>query len=140
MAAHVRFRDTTASPDRVWTIWSDTSTWPEWNPDVLSVSLNGPFATGTSGEMHTRAGGRHQIRLASVEPGRAFELATSVMPLSSLTFRCEVSPASSGGSRISQGVTVSGPLAFVFSPMMGPRIAESFGPLLDGLARKAEAG
>jgi hypothetical protein len=136
--AHLRSRDTTAPPDRVWSIWSDTSTWPEWNPDVLSVSIKGPFATGTTGEMRTKAGGAHQIRLDNVQPGQAFELKTSVMPLSALTFRCEVAP-SGAGSRISQEVMLTGPLGFVFSPMMGPRIAESFGPLLDGLARKAES-
>ncbi len=26
--------ETTASPDRVWKIWSDMSTWGEWNPNV----------------------------------------------------------------------------------------------------------
>lgn len=33
---------------------------------------------------------------------------------------------------------MSGPLAPVFSPMMGDRVAASFEPLLEGLAKKAE--
>jgi hypothetical protein len=136
--AHVRSRETTATPDQVWKLWSDPSTWPEWNPDVLSVSLDGPFAPGTTGQMRTRAGGQHRIRLDSVDPGRAFQLTAAAMPLSPFSFRCEVAPSGSG-SRISQGVTINGPLAFLLSPIMGDKIADSFGRLLDGLARRAEA-
>ncbi len=29
--------ETTASPDRVWKIWSDMSTWGEWNPNVSTM-------------------------------------------------------------------------------------------------------
>jgi polyketide cyclase/dehydrase/lipid transport protein len=137
--AHVRSRETTAPPEHVWKLWSDPSTWPDWNPDVLSINLEGPFAAGTPGQMRTRAGGAHRIRLDSVEPGRAFQLTAAALPLSPLSFRCEIAPSGSG-SRISQGVTINGPLAFVLSPLMGEKIADSFGPLLDGLARRAEAG
>ena len=34
---------------------------------------------------------------------------------------------------------MTGPLAFVFSPLAGDRIAASFDPLLKGLSDKAEA-
>jgi Polyketide cyclase / dehydrase and lipid transport len=136
--AHVRSRETTAAPEEVWKIWSDPSTWPEWNPDVLSVRLDGPFAPGTTGQMRTKAGGQHRIRLDSVEPGRAFQLTSTALPMSQFSFRCEIVPIGTG-SRISQAVTINGPLAFLLSPMMGEKVADSFGPLLDGLARRAEA-
>ena len=136
--AHNRSRETQAPPEQVWKIWSDTSTWEKWNPDVLSVSLDGPFATGTTGEMRTRAGGMHRIRLEGVEPGRRFRLETAVLPASKFSFRCEIVPVA-GGSRISQAIAIGGPLGPVFSVMMGDRIASSFVPLLDGLANYAEA-
>ena len=136
--AHSRSRETKVPPDQVWRIWSDTSTWAKWNPDVLSVSLDGPFATGTTGEMRTKAGGKHRIRLEGVEPGRRFRLETAVLPASKFSFRCEVAPAE-GGSRISQAIAIGGALGPVFSVVMGERIASSFVPLLDGLANYAEA-
>ncbi len=136
--AHSRSRETKASPDQVWNVWSDTSAWAKWNPDVLSVSLDGPFASGTAGEMRTRAGGTHRIRLEGVEPGHRFRLETAVLPASTFSFRCEVAPVGAG-SRISQTIAVGGPLGPVFSVIMGERIAASFVPLLDGLANYAEA-
>src|SRR5215469_13019325 len=112
--AHSRLRETKSSPDEVWKIWSDTSTWAKWNPDVVSVSLDGPFADGATGEMQTRAGGNHHIRLEGVEPGRRFRLETKVLPASTFSFRCEVAPVA-GGSRISQTIAMGGVLGPVFS-------------------------
>jgi uncharacterized protein YndB with AHSA1/START domain len=137
MTAHERSLETTAPPERVWRIWSDTSTWPDWNPDMESVTLAGPFASGTQGTMRTRSGGQHSIVLEDVEPPRGFTVNSDGMPATRLRFRCEVAPAAAG-SRISQSVTMAGPLSWLFSPMAGGRIADTFPPLLRGLASEAE--
>ena len=139
MAAHGRTLEANASPDRVWRIWSDVSTWPEWNPDVLSVAIEGPFASGTRGKMTTRAGGTHEITLQAVEPGRSFQLETSPIPLGRFHFDCEVRPVGEGSSTISQRITIRGPLGALYSAMMGPRIAKGFEPILVGLKAAAES-
>jgi hypothetical protein len=54
--AYSRSRETNVQPDQVWKIWSDTSTWAKWNPDVPSVSLDGPFASGTTARSPTLRG------------------------------------------------------------------------------------
>ncbi|HEV7665555.1 MAG TPA: SRPBCC family protein [Chloroflexota bacterium] len=138
MAAYGRSRQTRAAPETVWRLWSDTSTWHDWNPNVERMEVNGPFINGTTGVMHTPAGQHHQIELTNIQPGHSFDLQTTVIPLTHFTFHCEVVPHA-GGSTISQAVTVSGPLGFIFGPMAGDRIAASFEPLLAGLASKAEA-
>jgi hypothetical protein len=58
-------------------------------------------------------------------------------PLTTFTFTCDVEPDGTG-SRISQSITFSGPLAFLFAPMLGKQLAEHFIPVLDGLAQAAE--
>jgi hypothetical protein len=88
--------------------------------------------------MHTPAGQHHHIQLANIQPGRWFDLQTSVIPLTRFTFHCEVAPNSTG-STISQSLRMSGPLSVIFAPMAGERIAASFEQLLQGLAAKAEA-
>lgn len=138
MANHGKTLDTTASPERVWRIWSDVSTWPTWNPDVQSVAIDGPFASGTTGKMTTRSGGTHAITLEAVQPGRSFRLETSALPGARFAFQCEVVP-SQRGSSISQSIAMRGPLAPVFSAMMSKRIAESFVPILSGLKSAAES-
>ncbi len=139
MASHGRTLEASASPERVWRTWSDVSTWPHWNPDVLSVSLEGPFVSGAQGQMTTKAGGTHQITLRDVEPGRSFQLETSPIPLGRFQFACEVRPAGDGASTISQSITIGGPLGPLYSAMMGGRIAQGFEPLLKGLKAAAES-
>jgi uncharacterized protein YndB with AHSA1/START domain len=128
---------TKASPDQVWRIWSDVTTWPQWNPDIVSMKLDGPFASGTRGKMETRSGGEHDVLLGQVRSGSYFTIETDPVPMTHFTFHCKVEPAAEG-SEISQEVTMKGPLAFFFRPMAGNRIVNDFPGILDGLRRAAE--
>jgi len=85
----------------------------------------------------TTGAGAHRIRLEEVQAGRAFDLVTSPLPATAFPFHCQVAPTGTG-SRISQGVAMSGLLAPILSPLTGGRIAECLSPILDGLARAAE--
>jgi uncharacterized protein YndB with AHSA1/START domain len=138
MATQERSVETSASPEAVWKLWSDVSTWQEWNPDVQSMSLNGPFAQGTTGVMKTKQGTRQMV-LSQVVPGRSFRLETTVIPLTRFFFDCQVASGTSGKTRVSQAITVGGPLGGLVGGMMGKQIADTFPALLQGLARKAEA-
>ena len=105
--AHGRTVETAASAEQVWKLWSDVGTWPGWNPDVLSVSIEGPFAAGSTGRMTTKAGGSHRITLTAVRPGRSFPLETSPIPLGRFAFECEVRPLAV--SRCRRGVVLKSP-------------------------------
>ena len=37
-----------ASPDTVWSVLSDLSTWPSWNSEVNSISFDGPLEPGAT--------------------------------------------------------------------------------------------
>lgn len=137
MASNERSVETTASPQAAWKIWSDTNSWPEWNPDVQSMTLNGPFAAGTTGTMKTKQGTR-AIQLTEVVPGTSFRLETTVIPLTRFAFACKVSAGPAGKTTLSQAIRVGGPLGGLVGGMMGKQIADTFPALLQGLARKAE--
>jgi len=138
MAEHGKSRETTASSDRVWAIWSDPSNWGEWNPNVTTMEMASPLKLGAEGVMNTPAGQHHHMKVIDLQPGRSFTLETSVIPLSRFHFVCTVEPAGSK-TRISQSVKVVGPMGWLFDPMMGDQIAKDFDGVLDGLAKKAEA-
>jgi uncharacterized protein YndB with AHSA1/START domain len=139
MATQERSVETAASPEAVWKIWSDTSTWQQWNPDVQAMTLNGPFAAGTTGVMKTKQGTRQMV-LSEVVPGQSFRLETTVIPLTRFYFDCQVASGPSGKTRVSQAITVGGPLGGLVGGMMGKQIADTFPALLQGLAREAETG
>jgi len=120
MAEYGTSVESTASPDRVWKIWSDMSTWGDWNPNVSTMEWQGGFASGTTGIMNTRAGQHHKMKLLDVVPGRSFAL-------------------EGGKTKIAQHVEVKGPLGPVLGGMLGPQVSKEFGTLLQNLAKKAEA-
>jgi hypothetical protein len=138
MAEYGTSVESSASPDKVWKIWSDMSTWGDWNPNVSTMEWQGGFVQGSMGIMNTRAGQHHKMKLAEVQPGRFFALETSVIPLTTFRFNCRVDPLPGGKTKIGQFVEVNGPLGFLRG-MFGPGVSKEFGTLLSNLAKKAEA-
>ena len=63
-----------ATPAEVWDVLTDFARWPEWNPDVKDVHIDGPVASGT--EFSWRAGRAsitstiHETREPSRSAGR----------------------------------------------------------------------
>ena len=138
MAQYGTSLETAASPERVWKIWSDMSTWGDWNPNVATMDWHGGFVSGTDGVMNTRAGQHHKMKLLDVQPARFFALETSVVPGTTFRFNCRVEPTG-GKTKISQMVEVKGPLGPILQGMLGPQVSKEFGTLLANLANRAEA-
>lgn len=131
-------RSTSASPETVWRVWRDPSNWSRWNSGIASAQLNGPVVNGASGTMTTTRGSTHNVTFSNVVEGRRFSMSMAGAPLTTFTFNCEITPYSDG-SRIEQNVAISGPLGFLFGPIMGNEMAKHFVPVLDDLARAAES-
>jgi hypothetical protein len=139
MPDNSRSVETSASPEKAWATWSDTSTWPTWNPDVQDVTLDRGIADGSRGTMTTKAGGTHNIVISEVQPNRGFTLTSDLpMPAVKAQFRCAIEPTGSG-SRISQAVTVKGALAPLMGGMITGRIVPTFDALLQGLKSHLES-
>ncbi len=138
MAQYGTSVESTASPDKVWKIWSDMSTWGEWNPNVSTMDWEGGFQSGTTGVMKPRAGQPHKMKLLDVVPGRSFALETSVVPLTTFRFNCRIG-SEGGKTTVGQWVEVKGPLGSVLGGMMGPQVSKEFGTLLSNLAKRAES-
>jgi hypothetical protein len=139
--AHMAYREasleTKAAPARVWRVWSDVNTWPEWNPDMKESRLNGPLKIGATGMIHTRSGGKHDVVVTQFEEGRSFELESTAMPGTKMAIRATVT-ATPTGARIAQAFEARGLLAPVVGPLMAGPILKTFNSVLQGLAKKAE--
>ena len=138
MAEYGTSVESTAPAANVWKVWSDMSTWGDWNPNVSTMDWTGGFESGTTGIMNTRAGQHHKMKLVDVVPGRSFALETSVVAGTTFRFNCRIEPAADG-TRIGQWVEVKGPLGPVLGGMLGPQVSKEFGTLLANLGKKAEA-
>src|SRR5258708_37336853 len=108
MAEYGASVETTASPEQVWRIWSDMSTWGDWNPNVSTMNWSGGFVQGSRGGMNTKAGPHQPMTLAEGRPGRFFALETTVVRLTRFRFSCRGEAGVGGGAPISALVEVKG--------------------------------
>jgi uncharacterized protein YndB with AHSA1/START domain len=131
-------RSTSALPATVWRIWSDPNNWNRWNSGIRDAHVDGSIAEGARGKMTTNRGSTHAVTFHDVSDGRSFSMSMAGPPLSTFTFTCEIRP-DGVGSVISQHVAFAGPLGALFGAMMGSEMAKHFEPVLDDLARAAEA-
>jgi hypothetical protein len=64
--------EVSAPPEIVWSVLTDIATWPRWNPDVKTASMEGSLASGT--QFRWKAGpGTITSTLQSVEPHHRIE-------------------------------------------------------------------
>jgi uncharacterized protein YndB with AHSA1/START domain len=64
--------ETTATPEAVWRRWADVATWPEWNADIESVSVAGPFAAGGLIVMTPKGQEPVQLRIVAAVENESF--------------------------------------------------------------------
>ena len=73
---HTEF--TTASMERIWALWEAVERWPEWDEGISSITLDGPFAVGTTGRIRPTGSPSWPFALVEVDAGHSafFEHAT----------------------------------------------------------------
>ncbi|WP_436496353.1 SRPBCC family protein [Actinokineospora sp. HUAS TT18] len=107
---------TTADPAAVWGLWADVSRWVEWDSSLTSVTLDGPFAVGSTGVMVIEGQPPIHYRLTEVDPGHRFADVTEI-PGAVLLFDHEV-VADQGVTTVTHRVVIEGDLADKLGPMV----------------------
>ena len=122
---------TDVQPQAFFERWADMATWPQWNTDTLWVRLDGPFRTGSTGQLKPKGGPKTRFVIASLVPGREFT-DVSLLLGARLQFQHLVDVDSSNRTTVSVQVTLTGPLSFFWNAILGKDIAKG---LSDDLAR-----
>lgn len=130
---HAESITTTAPPAAVWAIWSDSSTWPDWDPSVIGVLLDGPFVAGTTGTMTLAGPFEVPVSLEVVEDGRRY---LDQLTMGDLVIRIDhVVEAAEVGSTVTVSTTIEGPGA----DDIGPIVTAEAPVALASLVERAEA-
>lgn len=126
-----------AAPAAFFARWADMATWPEWNTDTEWVRLDGPFQTGSTGQLKPKGGPKVRFVLDSVVPGREF-VDVSLLLGARLTFRHDVSTSESGATQVDVVISITGPLAPVWKLVLAKGFRATAQPDLDRLAAVCE--
>lgn len=129
---------TTASRERLWEIYARPTEWPSWDHEVLEVTVDGPFAMGTTGTLRPASGPSSKFTLTNVTPPVRF-VDVAKLPLGSIVFDHDIEAAEETGlTRFTHTVTIDGLLTPLFSRVIGRRIAAELPKAMRALARLAE--
>lgn len=124
------------SPERVFALYEDVTNWRQWDPDVASSSISGPFTAGTTGKLKPAKGPEARIEIVSVEKNKSFTV-RSRLPLCTITFEHELFPGK-GSTRVVHRVSFNGPLSFFFGRVVGGQIRKGLPGTLRGLKHAVE--
>ena len=127
---------TQASPEAVWALWSDVATWPEWDDGIEHVTLDGPFAAGTTGALKPAGGPRVRFALTDVRAPHGFADVTR-LPLCRMRVEHRLAAQDGGGTRITHRVTMHGPATPLFSRVIGRGLKKDLPDTVRSLARMA---
>ena len=124
------------SRERVWALWTDVSSWPDWNPGVARAELDGPLAEGATGTVRGAGGPASTLTILEVEPERRFVTEASER-LMRLRFEYELADAADGQLRITHRVRMSGLATPLMRRTVGPRLERSIPAALAALVELA---
>lgn len=128
---------TSATAEQLWKHYADPASWPAWDRDIASVTVQGPMAVGTGGTLRPVNGPSSRFVFSEVRPQISF---TDVarLPLARMTFG-HVIESLPVGTRFTHTVTIAGLLSPLFGLVIGRNVASGLPVAMKTLARLAES-
>ncbi len=126
---------TQAAPGALWRLYTDPATWPEWDPDAELVTLDGPFATGSTGTMKFTGQDPLAYTLEDVETNARFTDVTSV-PGATIRFGHRIERLDGEGTRLTHELTIDAEAPF--AQELGAMISADIPDSMTRLAQLAE--
>ncbi len=127
---------TTAPPEAIWRLWTDPASWHEWDTELKSATLDGPWEPGARGRLVPLAGPSARFDVTAVAP-RATAYTTN-LPMAVLRLRRSWTPLAEGQIAVTHEVEFGGLMGGVFASRLGPGFRRALPPVmarLDSLAR-----
>jgi len=119
----------------IWSVWTDMTRFPKWDPREEETRLDGPFAVGTTGYSKQRGNPGGPFRLTVIEPERRWT-AESGLPGGRLEIHHLLEPAR-GRVKVAKRYEVHGPLIPLFRCWYGPRVRRALAGTFTALGQEA---
>src|SRR5262245_2480578 len=130
--------ETTASPESIWRLWSDVTTWREWNADIERIELTGPFVPGSTIAMTPVGQETVELLIAEVSEPSLF---VDQADLGEVVVRTTHTVERLGDerNRVTYRMEITGPASDTVGPELGPKISGDFPETLAALVERAAA-
>jgi len=124
------------TPEHIFAIYKDVDSWAQWDPDIEAVGMNGEFAVGTTGWLKPVGAPKTATQMVSVDAPSSFTV-ESRLPLCKMTFQHELQVVDEG-TLVTHRVLFSGPLAGLYSWLVGSKIKKGIKGTMEGLKQYAQ--
>ncbi len=121
----------------VFALWAAPASWPTWDPEVRSVTFDGPATLGATGRLRPRSGPTSSFTITDLRPDRVLTN-SGRLPGARLVFEHVVEP-DAAGSTVTVTVGLQGPLAPVLARLMGRGMAGAARSSVEGLLSHLDA-
>lgn len=128
--------ETTATPTQIWQVWQDVENWKDWDHELESSRLDGPFQTGTSGWLKPIGGPLLKTLLTYVEPFKMFVQEAKLF-LAKVVMIHSISQVA-GKTQVTFQTEIRGPLALFFVCLLGRSIKKKIPIEMEEMLKKAK--
>jgi hypothetical protein len=128
---------TSASPEKIWLIWTDVLHWSEWDTELLSASLDGDFVLGATGKLTPKNGVVSSFQISQLDQGKSYTFTTK-LPLCNLSVYRYLSSGPEG-TEFTHEVSFQGILSVVFGLILGKQFQKVLPQVMANIKGIAEA-
>ncbi len=127
---------TTASAEKIWSIWTDVPNWHQWDTGLQSATLDAPFQLGAKGKLVPDRGPKSKFKISALEEGRSYTFKTRI-PFGWLIVR-RFMEKKDGQLFFTHEVEFTGLFKRAFAKRFGPRYKEMLPVVMQNIKVLAE--
>lgn len=128
---------TSASPEKIWIIWTDVNSWSVWDTELHDSYLESPFKFGATGKLVPKTGTTSKFTITQLTPGQSYTF-TVQLPLCHLNVRRYLM-TQEGITYFTHEVSFKGLLAFLFGWLLGKKFKQVLPKVMENIRELAEA-
>lgn len=127
---------TSASPEKVWRIWSDVKNWKNWDSALLDSSLEGAFDKDAHGILVPEKGPATSFTISSCQPNFSYTVNTQ-LPFAKMYIRRLIG-YNNHKTMITNEVWMEGPLSSFWWRMVGRKYQQKLPQIMEKFRKLAE--
>ncbi len=128
--------ETSATPEKIWAIWTDVSNWKTWDTGLKDASLEDEFKFGAKGKILSLEGRTSKFKVVSINEGKSYTYKTK-LPLGSLYVKRYLN-TENGKTIFTHEVWFKGLTSGIFAKAFGADFREMLPTVLSNVKNLAE--
>ena len=129
--------ETTATPEAIWSIWTDVPNWKDWDTGLKDASIQGAFEIDAKGQIISLEGRKSRFKVVEFIEGQSYTYKTK-LPLGSLYVKRYLTQEN-GKTVFTHEVWFKGLTGGIFAKAFGEKFRNMLPDVLSRIKTIAEA-